>query len=68
VAEGVPTTRHFKAHETVVLKIIHGVALVPADFGAIRQILPDGDHHIRIIDELGQETRLSLDWKFIEPT
>ena len=68
VAEGIPTTRHFKASEMVVLKIIHGAALVPADFGAIRQILPDGDHHIRIIDELGQETRLSLDWKFIDPT
>jgi hypothetical protein len=64
-AEEIPTTRHFQAHETVTLRILHGVALVAADFGAIRQILPDGDCHIRIVDELGHQIRVTLDWTFI---
>jgi hypothetical protein len=64
-AEGIPTTRRFHANETVTLKVIHGVALVPGDFSAIRQILPDGDHHILIFDDLGQKIRVPLDWKFL---
>jgi hypothetical protein len=64
-AEGIPTTRHFQADETLTLKIIHGVALVPADFGAVREILPDGDHHVMILDDLSHKVRVPLDWKFI---
>ena len=64
-AEGIPTTRHFQAEETVTLRIIHGVALVPADFRTVHDILPDGDHHVMIIDDLGHKVGVPLDWKFI---
>jgi hypothetical protein len=64
-AEEIPTTRRFQADETLTLKIIHGVALVPADFSVIRKILPDGDQHILIVDDRGQPVRVPLNWKFI---
>lgn len=66
--KGIPTTRRFHADETVTLKVIHGVALVPGDFSAIRQISPDGDHHILIFDDLDQKIRVPLDWKFLAPS
>lgn len=64
-ANGIPTTRRFHANDSVTLKVIHGVALVPEDFSAICQISPDGDGHVSIIDDLGQKIRVSLDWKFL---
>ena len=64
-AEGIPTTRRFHVHEFVTLKVIHGVALVPGNFGAVRRISPDGDHHVLIFDDLDQKIRVPLDWKFL---
>ena len=64
-AEEIPTTRHFRSEEVVMLRIIQGVALTPAGFSAVQGILPDGDHHIMITDEHGQKIRVMLDWDFI---
>ena len=64
-AEGIPTTRHFDADETVVLRNIHGVAAVPADFGAVGSITPNGEDSITITSESDTAITLPLDWKFI---
>jgi hypothetical protein len=64
-AEGIPTTRHFNANETVILRMIHGVAAVPNHFGAVSGITPNGGNAITITGESGAETTVPLDWKHV---
>jgi hypothetical protein len=64
-AEGIATTRHFKATETVSLKTLQAAALVGADFGTVLQILPAGDHAVTLIGEGGERILVPLDWKFL---
>lgn len=63
-AEGIPTTRHFSSDETVSLRIVQAVAPVPADFGAVRQIIPCGKNSVAITGEFGAEISVSVDWRF----
>lgn len=63
--EGIPTSRHFSTDETVALRNIHAVSAWPAANGAVTSIVPDGDQAVRITGELGAQTVVSLDWKFL---
>jgi hypothetical protein len=63
--QGIPTTRHFDAKSAAILRIIHGVAPTPEDFGAVRHIIPRDENSITITGESGAEISVPLDWKFI---
>lgn len=63
--DGIPTIRRFNPGETVSLKIIQGVALIPKDFGRVRQILPDGRQSVLVHDEFDQTIRIPADWRFV---
>lgn len=62
--EGIPTTRRFRKEETVSLKLIHGVAPITADFGAILEITPSTQGVITITGETAS-IEVAVDWKFI---
>ncbi len=62
---GIPTTRHFAPGETVSLRTIQAVALVPYDFGAVCQIVPDGEDFLSITGESGIKIKIPMDWKFV---
>ena len=64
-AHGIATTRHFTKDQTVSLRIIQSVALIPDGFGAVIQIVPEDDDHIRIVGESGATLNLPIDWSFI---
>lgn len=63
--QGVPTTRRFLAHETVSLRIIQGVALVPDGFGAVRKISPNDGTSVIIGDGTGMEIIVRTDWNYL---
>lgn len=65
VEDGIPTVRRFQLGETVSLRMIHGVALVPQGFGMVCHILPDGDQRVLVRDEFDQSLSISVDWKFV---
>lgn len=62
---GFPTTRHFKADETVSLKVVQGVAAVPQDFGMTASIRPAGENSIAITGESGKEITIPTEWEFV---
>jgi hypothetical protein len=63
--DGVPTTRQFHANETVSLRILQAVALVPDDFGAVRSIRPDGSGKVVITGDSGASFATPVDWSFV---
>jgi hypothetical protein len=62
--EGIPTTRRFRADETVSLRIVQAVAEVPPNFGKVLDILPTGDGRVRVSGENGA-VECALDWTFV---
>lgn len=64
-AEGIPTTRRFKADETVSLKVIQAAVGVPAGFDRVASIVPEGDQAVKITSESGVSLTAALDWKFL---
>jgi hypothetical protein len=64
-AQGIPTTRHFNADETVSLRTLHAVALVPDGFGAVSRIVPRNENSVAITGESGREIIVPLDWNFV---
>ncbi len=64
-AEGIPTTRHFSPNETVSLRIVQAVALVPDGFGVVSTIAPHDEHAVAIVNEAGFKITVPLDWKFV---
>lgn len=65
-AQGIPTVRRFKSDETVSLRMIHAVALVPDNFGKVTSILPHGDDAVILAGDSGARITIPLDWKFLE--
>jgi hypothetical protein len=63
--QGIPSTRHFSAAETVSLRTAQGVALCPDDFGAVREIFPNDEDSIIIKGEFGAELQIPIDWRFV---
>lgn len=64
-AQGIPTTRHFQQEETVALRIIHAVALVPENFGLVSSIVPDGETRVTLTGDEGGQITVPLDWRFV---
>ncbi len=64
-AYGIATSRRFDPKETVVLRTIHAVALVPEDFGTVCQIVPHTDSAVEITGTSHQKIMVTLDWPFI---
>lgn len=64
-AQGIPTSRHFTAQETVSLRVIQAVALVPDDFGSVTTILPHDELSIAISGDSGKPIVIPIDWKFV---
>lgn len=64
-AEGIPTTRRFDAKKPISLRIVHGVAAVPDQFGAVSGIAPNDRNSITITGESAAEIIVPIDWKFI---
>lgn len=62
---GVATTRNFCKDQPVTLRIIHAVALVPADFGAVSSIAPAGENALTVTGEFGVKIVVPLDWRFV---
>jgi hypothetical protein len=62
---GFPTTRHFKADETVSLRVVQGVAAVPDDFGMAVSIRPVGENSVAITGESGKEIVIPIEWEFV---
>lgn len=60
----VPTARQFQRDRTVSLRLVQAVAAVPAGFGAVTAIHPDGDAGVVIEGEGGQSVRAAVDWAF----
>ncbi|MDB6076682.1 MAG: hypothetical protein JWO82_429 [Akkermansiaceae bacterium] len=63
--DGVPTTRTFRPDETVSLRTIQAVALVPDDFGAVKSIQPAGPGQVVITGESGAQVTAATDWSFV---
>ncbi|MGB6221291.1 hypothetical protein [Haloferula sp.] len=64
-AEGIPTTRTFRSDETTTLRIVQAVAEVPAGFGRVVSILPDGPKRVVITGENGASVECSVDWSHV---
>ena len=64
-AMGIPTVRHFNGDESVSLRMIHAVALVPDGFGAVTALIPHDPQSVRITGESGANILVPLDWTFI---
>ena len=64
-AKGIPTTRAFRADETTKLRIIQAVAEVPARFGRVTSITPDGPNRIMITSETGLSVPIAIDWAYV---
>jgi hypothetical protein len=64
-AQGIPTSRHFTPQETVSLRVIQAVALVPNDFGAVTSIVPHDELSIAISGDSGKPIIIPIDWKFV---
>ena len=62
--DGIPTTRHFKADETVSFRIVQTVAEVPSHFGRVVDIAPVGDGSVRVTGESGV-VECAIDWSFV---
>lgn len=64
-ALGIPTTRRFRAGETVPLRVIHAIAPVPENFGKVARICPSGPNSVAITSDCGKEITVSIDWEFV---
>lgn len=64
-ARGIPTTRRFTNDKTVALRVIHAVALVPDDFGAVTQITPSGENSVAILGDSGRLLGVPIDWNYV---
>jgi hypothetical protein len=64
-ADGIPTTRHFTANETISLKTIQAVAAVDTSFGAVSRIFPTKESHVTIEGESGLQITVPIDWRFV---
>lgn len=62
---GIPTVRRFVPEETVSLRVVHAVALVPENFGAVTRIVPSGDQAVILTGEAGAECVVPVDWPFV---
>jgi len=62
-ALGIPTARRFSPGTAVSLRIIQGVVAVPADFGAVASIRPEGPNAIRVTGESGKSVISTVTWK-----
>lgn len=62
---GIPTTRRFHPDETVSLRTVQAVAAVPAGFGPVASITPDGPSQVAIRDEHGTTITAKVDWSFV---
>ncbi len=62
--KGIATCRQFRASETVSFRIVQAVAAVPAGFGAVGDIRPDGDGRVILTNDRGDEAPTAVDWKF----
>ncbi len=65
-SEGIPTSRLFQAGEPVRLPVIQGAAEVPAGFGQVTAISPDGDDGVVIRGCSGASVRVGVNWKFLK--
>jgi len=63
--EGIPTTRAFRADETVSLRIVQAAAAVPADFGPVRSITPVDDGRVAIAGGGGATVEAAVDWSHV---
>lgn len=61
----IPTTREFHKDQAVRLPMIHAVAAVAGDFGAVRSIVPEGGDRVKITGEHGAEVVVAVNWKFV---
>lgn len=61
---GIPTCRKFRRNETTALRLIHATATDPG-FGKIMEIVPSGEHAVRIKGSSGRTATVPLDWKFV---
>jgi hypothetical protein len=64
-SQGIPTARKFTPEEKVFLRIVQGVAAVPADFGVVTSIRPHGSGAIEIIGESENAVFSNVNWGFI---
>ncbi len=64
-AHAIPTTRRFDPRQTVALRHIHAVALLPEGFGAVSHIVPCGEASVTLTGETGAQVRVALDWRFV---
>lgn len=62
---GVPTVRRFQRDETVSLRVVHAVALVPPDFGMVASICPAGSNCVAIRGDSGKEAMVPVDCEFV---
>lgn len=64
-SQGIPTARKFTPNEKVSLRIVQGVAAVPADFGVVTSIRPHGSDAIEITGESENAVFAIVNWGFI---
>ena len=64
-ALGIPTSRSFRAQETVSLRNIQAAAAVPETFGMVTRIRPAGENSVAITGESGEEITIPIAWEFV---
>ncbi len=64
-SQGIPTARKFTSEDKVSLRIVQGVAAVPADFGVVTSIRPHGSDAIEITGESENAVFATVNWGFI---
>ncbi|MBC8128153.1 MAG: hypothetical protein H8M99_13515, partial [Gloeobacteraceae cyanobacterium ES-bin-144] len=63
--DGIPTIRHFSRDEIVSLRMIHSVALVPDDFGAVIRIIPHDEGFVAIHGDSAKSIIVPVNWKYV---
>ena len=61
----IPTTRTFKKGKATILPLIHAVAPVAGDFGAVAAITPVDRNTVRITSDTGQAVDTPCNWPFV---
>ena len=64
-AKGIPTSRLFRKDERVRLPLIQAAAAVPADFGQVVAIVPEGPEAVRLTGEHGRVVTCRINWQFL---
>lgn len=67
-SQGVPTARKFTPEEKVSLRIVQGVAAVPADFGVVTSIRPHGSDAVEIMGESENAVLTTINWGVVAGT